>query len=166
MPVWFLHHIACLDTYDCYTWQLVGERSVLGSDDSSSSNISLDEAGRASLDGGVLDTKWSETPIRNGAAVLACATSTGRLAVYALAASAEANEQRSGEREAGQITPLSSSDGAECLLLSLDWSRGCLGEAKVTNGCVLLLDRPWNSSGAGSFEPSSSSEEVKSMKSK
>lgn len=112
------------------TRQVVGDRSALENDKTlTSSNIHLEETGRASLDGGVLDTKWSESPLDDGAAVLACATSTGRLALYALGVSTEANGEGCGNT--GGISALSSSDAGESLLLSLDWSQGNYGDAKV-----------------------------------
>lgn len=87
-----------------------------------------------SLDGGVLDSKWSPQPLTDssGAAVLACATSTGRLALYKLCApGAGKQEEQEESREGTELRQLSCSDKKDNLLLSLDWSRGGMANAKV-----------------------------------
>lgn len=106
-----------------------------GGEDAPKSSVYLKEAAGVSLDGGVLDAKWCHQPIALGgsdAALLACATSTGRLGLYALSgadAGAGAGEDVGG---CAQLRPFSSSDDAEgTLLLSLDWSGGRVADAKV-----------------------------------
>lgn len=88
----------------------------------------LEEAATASLDGGVLDAKWSDHPMPDNAAVLACATSTGRLVMYTLREAGAEQGQGLGHAELQQ---LASSGTRESLLLSLDWSRGGMADAKV-----------------------------------
>lgn len=76
------------------------------------------------MDGGVLDTKWLEHPLDNGAAVLACATSVGRVVLYTL--------RDEGEDAEAKFQMVSSSNGdSDMLLLSLDWSGGTYADAKV-----------------------------------
>lgn len=87
----------------------------------------LEQAGSASLDGGVLDAKWSEEACEDGAAVLACATSTGRLCWYSLDDVGEADVNGAG----AELRLLATSDAQDSLLLSLDWSRGMVADAKV-----------------------------------
>lgn len=86
----------------------------------------LEEAATAQLDGGVLDAKWSTHPADDGAAVLACVSSTGRLVLYSLSSGAE---DVVGERV--ELRQVASSDVDDSLLLSLDWSRGTVSSAKV-----------------------------------
>lgn len=104
-----------------------------GNDTLSSGAVRLCEAGKASLDGGVLDSKWSQSSLDDGGAILACATSTGRLALYALHCASDTDGEHGEERRAdgGGLSLLSRSDAADSLLLSLDWSRGSYGDAKV-----------------------------------
>lgn len=85
----------------------------------------LEEAATASLDGGVLDAKWSQHPADDGSAVLACATSTGRLVLYSLRNVDGVVEERA------ELRQVASSDADDSLLLSLDWSRGAVTSAKV-----------------------------------
>lgn len=78
----------------------------------------------------MLDAKWCQQPLAlgsSGAALLACATSTGRLGLYTLAV-ADAGE---GVGECAQLQHSSSSDAEDSLLLSLDWSGGAIADAKV-----------------------------------
>lgn len=84
----------------------------------------LEESARVSLDGGVLDAKWSQHALDNGSAVLACTTSTGRLALYTL------RDAGMGEEHAA-FQQWASSDKGDSLLLSLDWSQGNIADAKV-----------------------------------
>ncbi|CAM9311498.1 unnamed protein product, partial [Laminaria digitata] len=86
----------------------------------------LEEAATAQLDGGVLDAKWSTHPADDGAAVLACVSSTGRLVLYSLSSGAE---DVVGERV--ELRQVASSDVDDSLLLSLDWSRGTVSSAKI-----------------------------------
>lgn len=97
-----------------------------------SAPVRLQEAAKASLDGGVLDAKWSQRPLEDssGAAVLACATSSGRLVLYALSTMGACEE----ETEAAEFRILASSDAGPRLLLSLDWSGGGMEDAKVRRG--------------------------------
>lgn len=85
----------------------------------------LEEAATASLDGGVLDAKWSHHPADDGSAVLACVTSTGRLVLYSLRKA----DDVVGER--AELRQVASSDVEDSLFLSLDWSRGTGSSAKV-----------------------------------
>lgn len=97
----------------------------------------LKEEARASLDGGVLDAKWSQQPLdSSGAAVLAFATSTGRLVLYSLSAGSDGGEEEEEENKGDdggcvEFQQLASSDAGDSLLLSLDWSGEVLADAKV-----------------------------------
>lgn len=93
----------------------------------------LEEAATASLDGGVLDAKWSQHPADDGSAVMACVTSTGRLVLYSLRNA----DGVVGER--AELQRVASSNFDDSLLLSLDWSRGTVANAKVLCECVAVL---------------------------
>lgn len=83
----------------------------------------------------MLDAKWCQQPVAlgsSGAALLACATSTGRLGLYTLAvADADAETSQEVVGECAQLQHSSSSDADDNLLLSLDWSGGGVADAKV-----------------------------------
>lgn len=98
------------------TWSVDG--------DTTGTSEHLEAVCSLTLDGGLLDTKWSEQLFQNGTAALACATSTGRLALYALCVSA------AGDAHA-ELRHLASSDTKEGMLLSLDWSGASAAGAKV-----------------------------------
>ncbi|CAM9803774.1 unnamed protein product [Discosporangium mesarthrocarpum] len=85
----------------------------------------IEETGRISLDGGVLDCKWRPRPL-DGCAIIACATSTGRLTMHSLCRS-------DVPQDPVVFQNLSASAGGGSLLLSLDWSKGAaaFGEAQV-----------------------------------
>jgi len=79
----------------------------------------------------VLDAKWCQQPVpvgSSGAGLLACATSTGRLAFYTLSVTDPANER--GE-ETTEFQRSCFSEASDNLLLSLDWSGGGIEDAKV-----------------------------------
>lgn len=98
--------------------------------DAPTSAARLKEVATASLDGGVLDAKWSQQPSgSNSTAVLACATSTGRLVLYSLSDGGEGEEQ--DEEDCVEFLQLASSDAGDNLLLSLDWNGELLADAKV-----------------------------------
>ncbi|CAN0520918.1 unnamed protein product [Ectocarpus sp. 12 AP-2014] len=106
----------------------------VGQDTAPSSDACLEEAARVSLDGGGLDSKWSPQPLTDssGAAVLACATSTGRLALHTLCApGASMQEEQEESREGAELRQLSCSDKKDNLLLSLDWSGGGVANANI-----------------------------------
>ena len=90
-------------------------------------------------DGGVLDAKWSEEAMHDGAAVLACATSTGRICLYTLntlghaGAYAGPGADPASEKNQAKFGHLTFSEERDCLLLSLDWSGGDIGQAKVNH---------------------------------
>lgn len=107
-------------------------------EDALKSRACLTEAAGVSLDGGVLDAKWCQQPIALGgsdAALLACATSTGRLGLYTLSfslpSSRYAADAGDDAQECAQLQHSSSSDASDSLLLSLDWSGGGIADAKV-----------------------------------
>lgn len=66
-----------------------------------------------------------EHPLSDSTAVLACATSIGRLVLYGIQLQAE------GE-DTAQLQMLSTSDDDEVLLLSLDWNGGKSHDSKVS----------------------------------
>lgn len=125
--------ISCLTPcVTCHTWgQLVCNPSTPTDGEASPPPPygRLAKAASVSLDGGVLDAKWSEHPLEGGAvAVLACATSTGRLAFYTL---------RDTGADGGDVEflEMASSGVRDSLLLSLDWSRGSFADGKVRPPC-------------------------------
>lgn len=105
--------------------QLVRDSQTPAAGDQAPPDDFLEEAATASLDGGVLDAKWSQHPADDGSAVVACVTSTGRLVLYSLRNA----DGVVGER--AELQQVASSDVDDSLLLSLDWSRGTVASAKV-----------------------------------
>ncbi|CAM9548127.1 unnamed protein product [Choristocarpus tenellus] len=74
----------------------------------------LEEAARISLDGGILDSKWRNDPLGESA-IIACATSTGRVTLHALRSHADRDAPET-------LETLSTSNPSDRLLLSLDWN--------------------------------------------
>lgn len=97
----------------------------------------LEEAARVSLEAGVLDTKWFQQPLDDGASVLACATSNGQLDLYAFRA-ADSDGSDDGHDVDGnraQLDKMASAGGSDdALLLSLDWGGESTDEMKVGVG--------------------------------
>eukprot|EP00903_Cladosiphon_okamuranus_P018064 g16625.t1 len=116
----------------------------------------LQEAARVSLDGGVLDAKWCQEPVALGSsgaasALLACATSTGRLGLYTLSVDAADNDAGQDVGGCARLQHSSSSDDDDSLLLSLDWSGGGIADAKIVvsqSDGALAIWRPHPNGGA------------------
>ncbi|CAM9192052.1 unnamed protein product [Ectocarpus fasciculatus] len=127
-----LHKLACAVPISPPT----SSPAPAGQETAPTSSARLEAAATVSLDGGVLDSKWSPQTFpltdSSGEAVLACATSTGRLALYALRVPGDGDQEEQEESgEGAELRPLSSTEKKDNLLLSLDWSGGEVANAKI-----------------------------------